>query len=434
MIGRKFGQSFITRLSLAALFGLFCSLAVHAQDTTTLSGTVADPTGKVISGASVTATNTATGTVRSVTSGDNGSYVFAQLAPGTYSLRAEAPGFKVSVQGNLELLVKTPATVNFQLEVGSVNETVTVSGGSETLINRHDATIGNAFAASQITQLPLEGRNVAGLLSLQPGVTFIGNLNPDNSGNTQDIRNGSVNGGRTDQGNISLDGVDVNDNQRGLAFNSVLRVTLDSVQEFRVVTTNANAEQGRSSGAQISMVTKSGTNSFHGSLYEFNRDTEFSANEWFNNAAGVFGPSDFAVLAGQAKAGQQKIPTPQLIRNVFGGSFGGPILKDRLFFFVNYEGRRDARAVSVVRTVPGIDMRNGIMHVIDSHGNNVTLSTADQIALDPAHKGPDPAALAVFQRYPAPNDNTTGDLLNTFGYRFNSPIHLRWNTYISRLD
>jgi hypothetical protein len=414
MIGRKFGRSFITRLSVAALIGLFCSLAVHAQDTTTLSGTITDPQGKVIQGASVTATNTATGTARSVTSGDNGGYAFTQIAPGTYSIRAEAKGFKVSIQGNLELVVKTPATLNFQLEVGSVNETVTVSGGAETLINRQDATIGNAFTAPQITQLPLEGRNVAGLLSLQPGVTFIGNVNVD--GGTTDFRNGSVNGGKSDQANVTLDGVDVNDQQNGLAFNSALRVTLDSVQEFRVVTTNPNAEQGRSGGAQISLVTKSGTNQFHGSAYEFNRNTLFEANDWFNNAV------------------RPEVPRPKLIRNVFGAAVGGRIIADRLFFFANYEGRRDARDASVLRTVPSVDLRNGIVHEVNGSGQIVTLDANAQKALDPQHIGPNAAVLAIFKQYPVPNDNTTGDGLNAQGFRFNSPIHLAWNTYTARVD
>ena len=155
------------------------------------------------------------------------------------------------------MLVATPKSINMQLEVGNVNETVTVTGG-EVHLNTSDATIGNTFSQTQIRQLPLEGRNVAGLLSLQPGVTFIGNVSQD--GGTTDYRNGTVNGGKSDQANVTLDGVDVNDQQTGQAFNSVLRVTLDSVQEFRVVTTNPNADQGRSSGAQISLVTKSGSN------------------------------------------------------------------------------------------------------------------------------------------------------------------------------
>ena len=414
MFASRNRRSFKQCVVLATTVMLLSSIMVQAQDTTNLSGTVTDPQGKVIQGATVTATNTGNGTSRKVTTGDDGSYVLNQLKPGTYSIRAEAKGFKVSVQEDVGLVIKTPATLNFQLEVGSVTETVTVSAGAETLVNRHDATIGNAFTAPQITQLPLEGRNVAGLLSLQPGVTFIGRVNAD--GGTTDTRNGSVNGGKSDQANVTLDGVDVNDQQLGLAFNSSLRVTLDSVQEFRVVTTNANAEQGRSSGAQISLITKGGTNTFHGSAYEFNRNTLFEANDWFNNAV------------------SPGVPRPKLIRNVFGASFGGPIIKDRLFIFANYEGRRDSRDASVLRIVPSVDLRNGIVHEVTSAGQVVTLDAAAQVALDPAHKGPNPAVLAIFKQYPVPNDFSVGDGLNAQGFRFNSPIHLYWNTYIARMD
>jgi len=186
----------------------------------------------------------------------------------------------------VQVLVSNPITLNLSFkQVGAVTETVTVQG-TETPINTSDATIGNNFTAHQISQLPLEGRNVVSLLAAQPGVTFIGNTNAE--GGTMDYRNGSVNGGKSDQANVTLDGIDVNDQQSGQAFNSVLRVPLDSLQEFRVVTTNPNADSGRSSGAQIALVTKSGTNSFHGSAYEYHRNTITSANEWFNNQAGRF--------------------------------------------------------------------------------------------------------------------------------------------------
>ncbi|MEJ7711782.1 MAG: hypothetical protein WKF84_18425 [Pyrinomonadaceae bacterium] len=174
-----------------------------------------------------------------------------------------------------------------QLEIGTVAEIVTVSSGTgEVLLNTQDASLGNNFESQQITQLPLESRNVVQLLSLQPGVT------PD----------GYVTGSRADQANITLDGVDVNEQQRGIdplndeAFASVLRVTPDSIQEFRVTTTNANATQGRSSGAQVALITKSGTNEFHGSLYEFHRNTVTSANDFFNNRAGRFVATDPQVL------------------------------------------------------------------------------------------------------------------------------------------
>src|SRR5215467_602150 len=414
MIRRKLGHRIMRMLSVATAVALLSVMVVHAQDTTTLSGIVTDQQGKVIGGATVTLTNIGTNVSHQVKTGDDGSYTFNQVTPGFYNLKAEAKGFKIKVEQNVELVVKTPAKLDVQLEVGSVNETVTVTGTAEALVNTHDATIGNAFTSAQITQLPLEGRNVAGLLSLQPGVTFIGRINPD--GGTTDTRNGSVNGGKSDQANVTLDGVDVNDQQNGFAFNSALRVTLDSVQEFRVVTTNANAEQGRSGGAQISLVTKGGTNQFHGSAYEFNRNTLFEANDWFNNAV------------------NPAVPRPKLIRNVFGASVGGPIIKDRLFFFANYEGRRDARDASVLRTVPSLDLRNGIVHEVNSAGQNVTLDINAQKALDPQHIGPNAAVMAIFQQYPIPNDKTTGDGLNAQGFRFNSPIHLSWNTYTARMD
>ena len=174
--------------------------------------------------------------------------------------------------------IDTPGTFDVQLEVGNVAETVSVVAGADAPINTSDATIGNTFESRRITELPLNANNVVGLLSLQPGVT----------------RTGFVNGGRSDQANITLDGVDVNEQQQGLdvvtnqAFSSVLRVLRDATQEFRVVTTNPNADTGRSSGAQVSLATKSGSNDFHGSLFHFHRNTVTSANDFFSNKAGRF--------------------------------------------------------------------------------------------------------------------------------------------------
>lgn len=437
MFGWRIKRKLQSATVLATIFMLLSGAVVRAQDTTSLSGTIIDPEGKTIPGAAVTITNKATGATREAKSKDDGSYSFNQIPPGIYTVRVEAKGFKANVQEDAQLQVATPAKIDMQLEVGAVSETVTITGG-EAQLNTQDATLGNTFNQTQINQLPLEGRNVAGLLSLQPGVTFIGAVKAD--GSTTDSRNGSVNGGKSDQANVTLDGIDVNDQQSGQAFNSVLRVTLDSVQEFRVVTTNPNADQGRSSGAQVSLVTKSGTNNWHGSLYEFHRNTVTSANDFFNNAAGNFTADDFAVQTGEAVAGQQKVPVPKLLRNVFGGSVGGPVIKDRLFFFFNYEGRRDSREESVVRTVPTLDLRRGtftFLQFTDSSRTAVKISKLDAAgvkALEPLHIGPSAAVLQIFNQYPLPNDNTVGDGLNTQGFRFNSPIHLRWNTYISRLD
>jgi hypothetical protein len=390
---------------------LMGTIAAFGQSSS-LSGTILDPQGNAVTGATITATSVATGATRVTTSSKEGAYQIPQLAPGTYRVRAEAQGFAGIVLEDIQVLVSTPVTLNITFkQVGAVSDTVTVQGG-ESVINTSDATIGNTFNERQVRQLPLEGRNVVGLLAAQPGVVFIGNTDAD--GSTTDMRNGSVNGGKSDQANVTLDGVDVNDQQNGFAFTSVLRVTLDAVQEFRVTTTNPNSDQGRSSGAQVSLITKSGSNQFHGSAYEFHRNTITSANDWFNNASGV--------------------PRQKLIRNVFGGSLGGPVVNDRLFFFLNYEGRRDRREDSIARVVPSADLRNGIIKYNNNQGGITTLTPAQVKALDPGGIGVNPASLAVFNRYPLPNDNTVGDGLNFLGFRFKAPIKLDWNTYIARFD
>jgi hypothetical protein len=199
-------------------------------------------------------------------------------------------------------------------------------------------------------------------------------------------------------------------------------VTLDSVQEFRVTTANANADQGRGAGAQVALVTKSGTNQFHGSLYEFHRNTVTTANTYFNNLSGV--------------------DRPKLLRNVFGASLGGPFIKDKFFFFGTYEGRRDAREDSVLRIVPSDTLRQGIVRYqfrrVDDEGNVVTgvttLGPDDIRGIDPAGIGVSPVALSIFNQYPVANDVTTGDGLNTAGFRFKAPVKVENNTYIARLD
>lgn len=242
-----------------------------------------------------------------------------------YKIEVEMTGFKKATVANFKAAVDSSSTINVVLEIGQVTETVMVdAGGLESIVNVADASLGNTFVSRQIEQLPLQGRNVANLLSLQAGVT------PD----------GSVTGGRSDQANITLDGIDVNNQQNASAFSPVLRVNPDSVDEFRVTTSNPDASKGRSSGAQISLITKSGSNKFTGALYEYHRNTATSANDWFNNAAGSFVATDPDVISGRAAVGDPKIPRPKLIRNLFGGRLGGPIVKDKLFFFYNYEGMR----------------------------------------------------------------------------------------------
>jgi len=315
-------------------------------------------------------------------------------------------------------VVNTPLTVALKLELGSVNQTVSVNAAAEQ-VNTEDASLGTAITTQSITQLPLDARNPAQILALQPGVTYFGDgsdYGRPTKGpiSIQDRLNGSVNGSKPDQNNITLDGMDVNDQNTRNAFESVLRVTLDSVQEFRTTTLNPIADQGRGSGAQIALITKSGTNSYHGSLYEYNRNTITEANSFFNNISGI--------------------SRPALNRNVFGASLGAPIIKDHLFFFLNYEGRRDASASSITRLVPTALFRTGTIQYLNTSGGVSTMTPAQLKAVDPAGIGVDPAVLATLNQYPLPNDTTIGDGYNTAGYRFQAPTPLRWNTYIARLD
>jgi len=301
----------------AALFFMVCFNAnLFAQaGTSSITGTVTDVNGAAIPGATVTISDADTGFTRSVITGDDGKYSFPGIAPATYRLEVRASNFKKAVNTNAKALVETPLVLNIPLEPGDVSAVVDVTTNTiESVINTQDASLGNNFEPQQISGLPTDLRRVADLLTLQPGVT----------------REGYVAGGRSDQANVLLDGVDINDQQNGgrtgqfqTSQDTVLRATAESVEEFRITTTNANANQGRSSGAQISLITKSGTNNFHGSGFYFYRPTAFSANSFFNNAAGA--------------------PRPSLARKVFGGSIGGPIIKDKLFFFYTYEGQRQLK-------------------------------------------------------------------------------------------
>lgn len=402
---------------------LFLTATAFAQATSSLRGTVTDAQGGIIGGAVLDLVGDQNGFKRSAVTDETGVYQFPQVPPGTYSVVAQMKGFAVVTNTGIKLLVDTPARLDIKMEVATVAETVNVE--AETVaINAVDASIGNAFNQTQVSQLPLQTRNVVELLSLQPGVT----------------QTGEVLGSRRDQNNIILDGVDANDNQnaglnvlgrngllalpglngngqdRGAGFNAALPVPLDSVQEFRVTVGGERADQGRSSGGQVTLVTKSGTNQFHGSAYEYNRNTIFSANNWFNNRAGV--------------------PRQPLNRNQFGFSTGGPMKKDRAFFFVNYERRMDRSAISQLEHVPSSDMRQGILKFRNTNGGITTLTQSDLRQIDPLRVGPSPQMLSILQQYPGGNDPSSGydSGLNFEGFRFNAPNNLTYNSYVAKLD
>jgi len=444
---------------LVAAIGFFVALSTLAftqSATTSLHGTISDEKGAVVQGAIVTINNAATGYTRSTKSSADGVYQLLEVPPSSYTLTVTAPGFAIMKQEKVVLQVSQPATVDIAMQIKGTTEVVEVSGEAP-VVNTTDATQGNVFNSTQLLSLPAEGRDPVSILSLQPGVTYVGN----NVDTTNDSRGGSVAGARSDQTNVTLDGLDDNDQLLGNAFQGALRAPLDSIQEFRVTTSNSNADAGRSSGAQVSMVTKSGTNNFHGSLYEYNRSNIGQANDWFNEQA-------------ELQSGLPNRPGP-LVRNTFGAWVGGPIKKDRLFFFGGYEGQRTNEAVQTTRTIPSDNLRLGIVQypcntsdpacVVGSNGNySVAQSSNPRVGADqllvtmtppglqnldtvdggfgtcidngtcPWGGGADPAALSIFQQYPSPNSDAFGDGFDYRAFTFAAPAPAKLDTYILKLD
>ncbi len=242
------GSRVVTPLVL--FFLVFSTLIAAQTAATSLRGTVYDPKGAVLQGAVVTLNNPATGYSRTTKSGTDGVYQFLEVLPATYTLTVTVSGFATLKQDNVILQVSQPATLDITMQVKGATEVVEVSGEAP-LVNTSDASQGNVFNSTQLINLPAEGRDPVAILSLQPGVTYIGN----HVDTTNDSRGGSVAGARSDQTNVTLDGLDNNDQLLGNAFQGALKAPLDSIQEFRVTTSNSNADAGRSSGAQVSLAS-----------------------------------------------------------------------------------------------------------------------------------------------------------------------------------
>lgn len=430
-----------SRLAGALLTGivmlLLIPVMISAQAVSGVTGVITDTTGAVVPGVNVILTDTKTSKELTTKSNDQGVYTFNNVSPGAgYTLTFTLEGFQKYVISDVNLGVAKTETQNAQLTAGQISEVVEVTSTGET-INTTDASLGNIIGTRQLRELPIQIRSSpAALIGLQPGV--VGN----NVGTGSTNRVGSVTGSRADQGNITVDGIDANDQATGQAFATVANAPIDSIQEFRAVTTNPNSSEGRSSGGQIQLVTKSGTNDFHGSLREYNRTAATAANSFFNNKNGV--------------------ERPQLTRNQFGGNLGGPLPffnfgeggpifrsgKDRLFFFFDYEGRRDAQGISYTRVVPLAHFRSGGLGYINNNAGCsatsrintqpecITILTPAQVAaLDPQGVGSNPALLSFINgRYPNPNDFSVGDGVNTAGFRFNAPSKRSDNTYTTRFD
>jgi hypothetical protein len=411
------------RLIAVAVALLFVLLgpALTAQDVSSITGIVTDSTGAVVPGVNVTLANPATGTAYTAVTNEVGSYTIVHVPPGPgYKVSFSRDGFKPTTITDVYLNVGTTRTQNAQLVVGGTSATVEVSAGNQTItLNTTDSTVGNNYEVQVINDLPVQIRDSpAALFSIQPGATG----------------DGAITGARTDQNNVTLDGLDVNDMATG-QFGAVTGdAPVDSVQELRAVTANPLASEGQGSGGQFTMVTKSGTNNWHGALFEYHRDTTTEANNWFANLNGV--------------------PRAPLIRNQFGGNVGGPIMKNKAFFFFEYNGRRDNQGVQVENTVPLDSFRDGnisyINKTIDPDTGNPcggtsrkdttptcisTIDSAQVAALDPQHVGFNAALLDfINNRYPHANDLGGGDGINTGGFFFNAPVIRTQNDYVARID
>jgi len=393
-----------------------------------LSGAVTDASGAAIVGAEVSAENIKTGVVTKASTNDSGVYLFAALQPGVYRVTASHAGFRKTVLNDITLDVGARQSVNLRMEIGQLADAIEVTADAENALTYATSSVGGVITSQKVLQLPLPDRNVLGLALTQAGV----------SGN-------NFSGARIGTLNISLDGINVQDQRINSGVASPIFASTDRVQEFRIVTSPADAELGRGSG-QIQMTTRSGTNTFAGSLFHFHRNTVLNANTWFNNQAGT------DPLTGDAVA-----PRNNLIRNQFGGRIGGPIVKNRTFFHFLYEGQRVRQRTATTATVYTADARRGIYRffpgvrnanaaaaapTVDFSGNptppnsSAQLQSVNLFSRDPLRTAMDPTGQIqrMIDLMPLPNNFRTGDGLNTAGYTWSRRSTSDFNQFTVKLD
>ena len=431
-------------VAVLALFSLLMIVpsAMHAQTALSgaVSGTILDQTGAVVKGAKVTLTETATDVSRTAMTDAAGRYFFSTVPPGEYALKAEAKGFRTSVTTKLVVEVTKTATADVKLEIGASSEVVEVTASSTTQLQTQDASVGEVLSGTELNRMPVLGRSAAQLVFLQPGVEpDVPMANGSDAGEDGDVAGGQIAGARSEQVTFNIDGGDATSDLEGSnnynspdresgAISPVVPVPQDSVDEFRVTTNNSNSTFSKSSGGQISIVTNTGTNAFHGKAYEYHDDNGLNANGWTNNLDGI------------AK--------PVSVDNRFGAALGGPIIKDKAFFYAFYEGRRFHDSAIISRLVPTPSLQAGILTFTDCAkgfdpngnclgGNNIqyNLNPANgalasncgplgTAACDPRSIGVSPVVMAQLALYPAGNNNTLGDGLNSIGFThdYSTPI------------
>ncbi len=418
-----------TLLALGVSLFVAAGMLVAQELAGRIEGSVADPTGAMIPGAAVTATHVGTGTVYRATTNAAGRFIIPRVRLGRYDITVETQGFSRAVIAGVQVAVGSTASLKVVLEIGVITEEVVVEGSaSQQIINTVDAELSTVVDERRVLELPLNGRNAVELAFLQAGVHY--EQTPTGEGVELFIH-----GQRHRSINITLDGLDTQDNfnrASSIMVNQpLIALTAENVQEFKVATGNTSAEYSRG-GIQISAVTRSGSNAWHGSLFEFHRNDKFSANDFFNNLAGA--------------------EVPKLIRNQFGGRIGGPIIKDKTFFYFGYQQTRLSKGIPVNRTVWTAEARQGIFRFLEgipTTAANVAANpglirsidlldcsgltdsnpaecfddrflvadpivSGGRITLDPFIGG------SIIPAMPFPNNTLVGDGLNTQGHRFNA--------------
>lgn len=432
------------------LLGLLSVYSLRAQvGTSSITGIVTDSSGAVVANAKVEAKNDDTGVVYEQNTTTAGTYAFPSLTPGRYSVTVTMPGFQTFSSTHNILTVGTPLVVDVVMKVGTVGQTVEVVESNYQRLETSNATVSDIMDTKQVQELPLNGRNPLALLTLEPGVV-------------QRTTNGAgsgthVFGSRDRAHNVTIDGIDANESTVPNPQGNIQRLNPDNVQEFRTVTLGATAEQGRNSGANVIVATRAGTNSLHGSVFYFNRNTDYNANEWFSNYEGR--------------------TRPELKLNEYGFAVGGPIIKNKTFFFGSFQNNQISQTEPISATNVGIAgfgaptvytalARTGVFRfvrgainvggttvtgnsplLVDSNGNlksgvpvcggTVTgncVDSYDIFANDPAAIGGDPAVLALMNKLPAANAFSLGDGLNQAGFNWNPPSQFKGPNYYVRVD
>jgi hypothetical protein len=431
--------------------------------TSRVTGTVVDPSGAVVPGAAATLTNEGTNVSFTTETTSTGTYVFDSVQVGVYTLKIEKEGFKSFVSTSNQVNVNQPATIDVALEVGGISDVVTVVGTAEQVQTSSSGNLGNTVEQRSLEALPIvgeRGRNPLQFVSLQPGV--IGNGRAGTGGNTGG--NVHVHGSRDRAFNFTLDGIDINESSAGGSNFTPLKPNPDSIEQFQVVTSNFTAELGRSSGAQVSLVTRSGTDEFHGTAFELYRTPRFNANEYENKI-------------NTRVVGTDRLETPrgQFVQHIFGGSLGGPVIlpgyngrERKTYFFTNLQMLRAQQGILVTRTVYTQLARQGIFRYrvgaanapagtgnpsVDAAGNallpacSATLTTNciatynivanDPLCLtQPGNCGLDPTTKALINAAPLPNNFAASgiDGLNTAGFSFSAPQIEKQYDFVVKVD